>query len=156
MKQNTFWFFMATILCAFGLFGMVYGVPYVPIGIRIPDLNYDELRARLLNDMGHEMFLPNISLVVFVICATIYSTTKKYRLLIFVLALLNILFVMAIPTLLKIFFPIPMYTMDSGYTLHIVSSLILIILGIGSLSKRDKAEKDRKQNDEDLLDTLEI
>ncbi|MFT6443126.1 MAG: succinate-acetate transporter protein, partial [Salibacteraceae bacterium] len=101
MKQNTFWFFMATILCAFGLFGMVYGVPYVPIGIRIPDLNYDELRARLLNDMGHEMFLPNISLVVFVICATIYSTTKKYRLLIFVLALLNILFVMAIPTLLK-------------------------------------------------------
>jgi len=156
MKQNTFWFFMAATLCAFGLFGMVYGLPYLPANFRFSDLSYDELRAKLMNDMGHEMFLPNISLVAFILCATIYVTTKKYRVLIFILALLNILFVMAIPTLLKIFFPIPLYTMDNGYKLHMISSIILIVLAIGSLSKRDNVEKARKQNDEDLLDNLEI
>ena len=107
MKQNTFWFFMAAILCVFGLFGVVYGIPYMPTGRYSADIDWDLLNKRLNNDMGHEMFLPNFSLFIFLICAIIYAATMRFRAFIFVLSLLNVLYVIAIPTLMKVFYPSP-------------------------------------------------
>ena len=51
---------------------------------------------------------------------------------------------------------LPFYDMDNGYMLHIIASGILLILGIGSLTKRDKVEKARKRNDDSVLDALDI
>lgn len=162
MKQNSFWFFMVTVLTAFALMGVPYMLPYMDSFSNTIIINgdptvvqWDLINNRMNNDTGLELSFPMYSLLASLICAIIFAATQKYRVVLFVLGLTNMLFVLAIPTLIKLFLVLPLYVMENGYYMHVVSSIILLILSITALNRHVKKEKTRKHRSNDaLLDDL--
>lgn len=151
MKQNTSLFFMAAILATFALFGVVYATPYFESsGVRI---KADIIDARYTNDTGIELFYPVYSLIAFYGCAFLFVISKELRGLIFMLALANMAFVVLIPTIFKEYIHVPNYEMDNGYYLHALASLMLLILAISTLKKREIKKKPKDTGD--LLDALD-
>jgi len=159
MKQNTLWFFTAVILATFALMGAPYMIPYLDIQElnKLPieiDLDWTTINSRLTDDTGLELFFPMFSLVFFFICAVIFAATKRFRLLIFILALINILFAISIPSILNYSVEMPHYKLDNGYYLHLASSILLLILGIRNLKPSDRVFKMKSKNDPSLLDEI--
>lgn len=156
MKQNTLWFWTAAILAIFALMGVPYMIPHlegVPYDVLYSEsIDWDLLNDRMTYDTGLELVFPIFSLIPFMSSAVIFSATKRLRVLIFLQALINIMFVISIPLLLAYFIEAPYYRYDNGYYLHVIASIILVILGIINLKPHDKTRKSKE--DLALLDDI--
>lgn len=153
---------MTTVLTAFALIGVPYMLPYMEsfnntaiVNGQSIKVSWQLIQSRMNHDTGLELVFPMISLLLGLICAIIFAATERFRVQLFILGLSNMLFVIAIPTLIKLILVLPLYQMDNGYYLHLFSSIILLILCISTLNRHTTKEKLRKTRmNESILDDI--
>ena len=142
MNQNISPFYVITVVAVLSLMGVEYATPFISGDLSAYEFDWGLVNDRLDQDTGVEMTFPMYSLIFFTLATVIASATQKLKVPVFVIALVNMLYVVAIPSILENVIVVPFYRMQNGYYLHVVSSLALLVLSI-SILKRVKPRKSR-------------